>query len=277
MHQAKNHRGGPPTAIAFAARRSLRAGRAAARKGPSNGTSCDAERSAPRRPSPSASVASTGRWTAPIREEGEKGQIQQHMPRRTVRRRDTRTQSAISNSERRSFGRRRAHETRPHGGALGGLNLGRDDGHTQNETGPTAQRHMALAGPPTPTIQGHGGYLGTTDDERRGRPSQPEGGAPARVLAPKATHTQHSLLGPRRVGARYLGRGPPDASGIGVKRESARRGDAMHHPRGFHRTVASPSRPRTLPTRGSTSEGSARGQTLRLRDGTPSDVAGGLV
>ena len=271
MHQAKNHRGGPPTAIAFAARRSLRAGCAAARQGPSNGTSCGAERSAPRRPSPSAPVASTGRWTAPIREEGEEGQIQQHMPRRTVRRRYTRNQqSATARGQRRSFGRRRAHETCPHGGALGGLNLGRDDGHTQNETGLTAQRHMALAGPPTPNIQGHGGYLGTTDDERRGRPSQPEGGAPARVLAPKAAHRQHSLLGPRRVGARYLGRGPPDASGIGVKRESARRGDAMHHPRGFHRTVASPSSLRALPTGGSTSAGSVRGQTLRLRDGTPS-------
>ena len=200
------------------------------------------------------------------------------MPRRTVRRQGspTRTQSAISNSERRSFGRRRAHETRPHGGALGGLNLGRDDGHTQNETGPTAQRHMALAGPPTPTIQGHGGYLGTTDDERRGRPSQPVRGAPARVLALEATHTQNSLPGPRRMGARFLGRRSPDASGIReMMRESARRGDAMHHPRGFHRAVASPSRPHVLPTRGSTSEGSARGQTLRLRDGTPPQCAAG--
>ena len=52
---------------------------------------CDAERSALRRPPPSASVASTERWTAPIREEGEEGQIQQHMPRRTVRRQGTPT------------------------------------------------------------------------------------------------------------------------------------------------------------------------------------------
>ena len=131
-----------------------------------NGVLCAALHPPPRSPVPGDGPRQSAR-----REGRKEGQIQQHMPRRTVRRRGTRTQSAISNSERRSFGRRRAHETRPHGGALGGLNLGRDDGHTQNETGPTAQRHMALAGPPTPTIQGHGGYLGTTDDERRGRPS----------------------------------------------------------------------------------------------------------
>ena len=71
--------------------------------------------------------------------------------------------------------------------ALGGLNLGQYVGHTQNEMGPTAQRHVALAGPPSahPDYTGaDGGYLGTTDDDRRGRPlSQREGDAPARVLA----------------------------------------------------------------------------------------------
>ena len=159
-----------------------------------NGVLCAALHPPPRSPVPGDGPRQSAR-----REGRKEGQIQQHMPRRTVRRRGTRTQSAISNSQREALvwsqarprdaptrGRPRGFEPRP----------GRRT-HTmiQNETGPTAQRHMALAGPPTPTIQGHGGYLGTTDDDRRGRPPQSEEGAPARVLALEATHTQTAFRG----------------------------------------------------------------------------------
>ena len=98
--------------------------------------------------------------------------------------------------------------------------------------------------------------------------------APRHVCSRRRRHTHNTAFWGRGAWARGTWAADHQMLGIGVKRESARRGDAMHHPRGFHRTVASPSRPHALPTRGPTSEGSARGQTLRLRAPGPGQTAG---